>query len=244
MNEDEYRSIIDYYKYSCWRPIRCNIFTVDTCLLYRDPCTPLICDVRKRWPSTYRLCYKLTRSFFEGQLSVVPSSRILKFIFDECDFNDDTWSAIIKDCIWRKENQSMRQFIYMRCRNMLINDEYNRKLIRVVEHFEHLRKFDTWKKYNKVLINKTKRLPLEFIEIKPEVVNNNKKIAKRNVLCKWTIGKLKIIRYTKMKHNHFESIKYAMAARKERKFVFTIPCSIVCELIKICKEEGLMTWQK
>lgn len=274
MNEDEYKSIIEFYKHSCWRPIECRIGSIETILLYRDPCTPLICDVRKEWPSTYRLCYLITKTFFRGQLSVIPSDRILKFVFDECDFNTDVWADIIRDCIWRKDNASMRQYIYMRCRNMIANEEYNRKLIRLTEHFEGLRRSDVWRKYNKAVtskLNKRKVLPnvmmcckhclnrcdsfknnlLPIIQCQCELYapcgkcdNRKKVIESMNVKCKWRRGKLRIIRYTKGKRNHMTSIKYAMLAREEGNFVFTIPKYIVCDLIKICKEKGYMSWQK
>jgi len=258
MNEDEYRSIIEYYKYSCWTPIICNVFSIDTCLLYRDPCTPLICDVRKCWPSTYILCYKLTKTFTEGQLSIIASNRLLKFVFDECNCDDDSWTRIISDCIWRKENKAIRQYIYIRCKNMFINNEYNRKLIRVAGNFEKLRNFELYKKYS-AAISRRNKVRLFHNQHELEIPGGydwdcrNWKIKfhysgvmseSRNILCKWINGRLKIVKYTRSERNHTDSIKAAMLMREEKKVVFTIPCFIACELIKICKENRYMIWQK
>lgn len=241
MNDDEYNSICEYFRFSCWTPFKCKVGYIETCLLYRDWNTPLICQVRNDWPSTIKICFLITRKVIEGQLSIVDSNNILKYVFDNCNYRIPIWERIVNDTLWLKKNKSIRLQIYLQCKKMIINDEYNSKLMKIAGHFPDLILSQAWKDCNRITLNKDKKYLSDFIEVSSDIIIHHKHRC-NNVKCKWLNGKVHIISLTNKETNYIESVHKAIDF-KEKNIVFTIPIGLLASFLESCKTAGNMKWQ-
>lgn len=245
--KEEFESIRNHFRYSCWRPIESSIAGVETLVLYRDWYTPLIVHVKKEWLSTVKICTRLTRKITEGQLSVVNSSLILKFAFDECNYRNPLWDDIIRDCIWLKHNKSTREEIYFKCRHMVVSNEYNSKLVKVLKYFEDLRETQIARSYGDL---KRIKAPYPYtaqdVQVTSEVVHDRnesfksethdkRKTSWNMIKCKWTLDdKLRIFGATNREVCLCNTVSEAM----KQEGIFTVSKHLITVLVDVYKERG------